>query len=376
MALPALAERTEPFLHSSFKRIFELSRQLKNPINLGIGAPHFDVPDPIKEAAIKAIREGHNSYSLPGGIPELRQTIKRSLNQRFGLAPDAATRDAFVACGTNGALTLALQSLLNSGDEIIVFDPYFVVYPQLAGLVGGRAVLIDTYPDFQPDPERVAATISPRTKAVLLCTPGNPTGVVTHQERVRALAKLADQRGVLLISDEIYNTFVYDQSFTSPAQFGENVLICASFSKTHAMPGWRLGYAYGPAHLIQAMIAIQQSTFVCAPSMAQVAGVPAWDFPMEKYVSDYQRKRDWCLAHLDPRYQVVVPQGAFYLFPKTPWGTGTQFAEEAIKHGLVVMPGMVFSQRDTHFRLSYGVDDAVLRRGVEILNQLAAEPAG
>lgn len=368
-----LADRTTPFLHSSFKRIFELSRQLKNPINLGIGAPHFDVPDAIKEVAIKAIRDGHNSYSLPGGIPELRQAIKRNLNQRFGLPPESSARDAFIACGTNGALTLALQSLLNSGDELIVFDPYFVVYPQLASLVGGRTVLIDTYPDFQPDPERVAAAITPRTKAILLCSPGNPTGVIAQQERVRALAKLADQRGVLLISDEIYNTFVYDQSFTSPAQFGDHVLICSSFSKTHAMPGWRLGYAYGPTALIQAMIAIQQSTFVCAPSVAQVAGVAAWNYPMDDYVADYRRKRDWCLEHLDSRYKVIKPGGAFYLFPKTPWGTGTQFAEAAVKHELVVMPGMVFSQRDTHFRLSYGVDDAVLARGVEILNQMAAE---
>jgi aspartate aminotransferase/aminotransferase len=375
MSLPALAERTEPFLHSSFKRIFELSRQLKNPINLGIGAPHFDVPDPIKEVAIKAIREGHNSYSLPSGIPELRQSIKRSLNQRFGLSPDASNKDAFITCGTNGALTLALQSMLNSGDEIIIFDPYFVVYPQLTSLVGGRPVLLETYPDFQPDPERVAAAITPRTKAILLCSPGNPTGVVTQPERVRALAKLADQRGVLLISDEIYSTFVYDDSFTSPAQFADNVLICSSFSKTHAMPGWRLGYAYGPAHLIQAMIAIQQSTFVCAPSMAQVAGVAAWDFPMKEYVADYQHKRDWCLAHLDPRYQVVVPEGAFYLFPKTPWGTGTEFAEAAVKHGLVIMPGMVFSRRDTHFRLSYGVDERILERGVEILNQITSRSA-
>jgi aspartate/methionine/tyrosine aminotransferase len=369
MALPALAHRTEPFLQSGFKRIFAASRELKDPINLGVGQPHFDVPDPLKEAAIKAVGDGHNAYTLPSGLPELRQIIRETLDRRHGKKHEVA-----ITCGTNGALTLAMQALLNPGEEVIVFDPYFVVYPQLAGLLGARAVILDTYPDFQPDPERVSAALSPRTKAIILCSPGNPTGVVTQPQRVQTLARLADQHGILLISDEIYGTFVYDEPYQSPAAFAENVLVCSSFSKTHAMTGWRLGYAYGPDPIIQAMIALQQATFVCAPSMAQVAGVRAWTYPMESYIRDYQRKRDWLLTHLDPRYEAIKPGGAFYLFPKVPWGTGTTFCQRAMQDQLVLMPGMVFSQRDTHFRISFGVEDAILARGVEVLNRLVQGP--
>jgi aspartate/methionine/tyrosine aminotransferase len=367
MSHPPLADRTTLLLNSKFKRIWEMSRQLKNPLNLGVGEPNFDVPDPLKEVAIQAIRDGRNGYTLPAGIPELRTKIKSRLDQETG-----RQHEAFVACGTNGALTLALQTILNPGDEVIVFDPYFVAYPQLVSLAEGRSVLIETYPDFQPDPDRVAAAITPRTKGIILCSPGNPTGIVTEPERVKALAELADRRGIWLISDEIYASFIYEAGqFVSPARFAEHVIICSSFSKTHAMTGWRLGYAYGPAAVIQAMIAVQQVTFVCAPHMAQVAGVAAWDYPMTEYVNEYRRKRDWLLHNLDARYEVVKPGGAFYFFPKVPAGTGTALAEAAVAEQLVIMPGNVFSQRDTHFRLSYGVDDAVLEQGVAILNRLA-----
>lgn len=366
MTHPPLADRTVPFLQSSFKRIFELSRQLKNPINLGIGQPDFDVPDELKEVAIQAIRSGPNGYTLPSGVPELRARIKQSLDQKTGRIDEVV-----ITCGTMGAVTLALQAILNYGDELLLFDPYFVAYPQLATLLGAQARFISTYPDFQPDPDAVAAAITPRTKAIILCSPGNPTGVVAERERVKALAELADRKGIWLISDEIYSSFVYDDSFVSPAHFAKNVLICSSFSKTHGMPGWRLGYAYGPSSLIHAIIAMQQSTFVCAPTMAQAAGIAAWDYPMTSYVQNYQRKRDWVLQNLDSRYEVVKPEGAFYLFPQCTKGTGTQLAEAAIQHELVVMPGMVFSQQDTHFRISYGVPDEALQRGIGILNRLA-----
>jgi aspartate aminotransferase/aminotransferase len=367
MPTPPLANRTTLLLNSKFKRIWEMSRQLKNPINLGVGEPNFDVPDALKEVAIQAIRDGRNGYTLPWGIPELRAKIKARLDPETG----RTQHDAFVACGTNGALTLALQTILNPGDEVIVFDPYFVAYPQLIHLAEGRTIFVETYPDFQPDPERVTAAITPRTRGIILCSPGNPTGIVAERERVKALAELADRRGIWLISDEIYAAFVYEPgAFVSPARFGENVIVCSSFSKTHAMTGWRLGYAYGPAAVIQAMVAVQQVTYVCAPHMAQVAGVAAWDYPMTEYVDEYRRKRDWLLQNLDPRYEVVKPGGAFYVFPKVPTGTGTSLAEAAIPERLVLMPGNVFSQRDSHFRLSYGVDDAVLEEGVAIMNRL------
>lgn len=362
---PPLAERTVPFLNSNFKRIFELSRQLKNPINLGLGQPHFDVPDELKEVAIQSIRTGFNAYTLPSGIADLRTRIKQTL--------DAKTNrhdEVIITCGTLGALSLALPAVLNPGDELIILDPYFVAYPQLATLMGITVKYVSTYPDFQPDPERVQAALSPRTKAIMLCTPGNPTGVVADPQRVKALAELADRHGIWLISDEIYSSFVYDEEFVSPASFGKNVIVCSSFSKTHGMTGWRLGYAYGPQPVIQAMIALQQATFVCAPSIAQAAGVAAWDYPMDGFVRDYQRKRDWALSHLDPKYKVVKPGGAFYLFPQCPQGTGSELAERALEHNLVIMPGMVFSQQDTHLRISFAVDDETLEKGINVLNRL------
>lgn len=360
-----LADRTVPFLTSHFQRIFELSKQLKQPVNLGVGQPHFDVPVEIKNEAMKAIQQGVNGYTLPSGNAELRQLIKSSLDSKH-----AKNDEVIITCGTEGALTLALQSILNPDDEILILDPFFVAYPQLAGLSGAKVTYLSTYPDFQPDPEKVAQAISTRTKAIILCSPGNPTGVVTEPERVKALSQLADKKGIWLISDEIYSSFVYDQPYVSPASYGKNVIVCSSFSKTHALTGWRLGYAYGPAPLIRAMIAIQQATFVCAPSMAQAAGIVAWNYPMDAYVQDYRTKRDWLLNHLSPKYQVSKPGGAFYVFPRCPQGTASELAEAAIRKNLVIMPGMVFSQQDTHFRISYGVDDATLKQGVEILNSL------
>jgi aspartate aminotransferase/aminotransferase len=361
----ALADRTASLLETPFRRIFELSRQLANPINFGLGQPDFDVPVELKQVAMQAVEKGINGYTVASGNPELRATIKQSLNGAY-----TKNDDVIITSGTMGALTLALQAIVNPGDEVILLDPYFVAYPQVVRLVEGVAVYVSTYPDLQPDVDRIRQAITPKTKAILLCSPGNPTGVVAEPARVKALAKLADERGVLLISDEIYASFVYDEPFVSPASFGANVLVCTSFSKTHGMTGWRVGYAYGPPHIIQAMIAIQQSTFVCAPSMAQVAAQMAWTYPMDDYVAQYRKKRDYLVKHLDPQYEAVKPGGGFYLFPKAPAGTGSSFVEKALGKNLVMMPGMCFSQQDSHFRISYAVDDVMLARGVEVLNGL------
>src|SRR5262245_44427116 len=160
---------------------------------------------------------------------------------------------------------------VNSGDEVIVFDPYFVMYPHLVHLAGGRPVFIDTYPDFSLDADRVQAAITPRTKAILVNSPANPTGRVAGADELRALAALADRHGLLLISDEIYRLFCYDQPFASPARFNEDVLVIDGFSKSHGMTGWRLGLAHGPRRLIEEMTKLQQFTFVCAPSPMQYA---------------------------------------------------------------------------------------------------------
>ena len=232
-------------------------------------------------------------------------------------------------------------------------------------------VAVNTYPDFRLDPDRVRAAITPRTKAILLSTPSNPTGAVVDREAQKALAELARDRGVLLVSDEIYRAFHYDAAATSPATFDPDVLVIEGFGKTYGMTGWRLGWAHGPKRLIQELAKLQQFTFVCAPSVVQWAGLAALDFDPSPFVVDYRRKRDLMVEGLRGHYDFAVPGGAFYLFPKAPWGTGTEFITEAIKHNLLVIPGGTFSKQDTHFRISYAATDDTLRRGIEVLRQMA-----
>lgn len=363
-----LAQRTRAIEVSGIRKVFELGRKLKEPVNLSIGQPHFDVPAPIKEAAHAALEQGRNGYTITQGVPELRERILADLRKQYA----HPNRDVVITSGTSGGLLLAMLALVNPGDEVIVPDPYFVSYPNLVTLAGGTAVYLDTYPDFQVDPDRLAALITPRTKLILLCSPANPTGAVCTPESMEAIARLAERHGIVVLSDEIYKAFHYDVPARSPAEFDPNVLVIEGFGKTYGMTGWRMGYAHGPAAIINEMMKLQQFTYVCAPSVFQYASVAALDFDVSEIVSDYQRKRDRLVAGLQDRYKFQVPGGAFYLFPEAPWGTGTEFVTQAIDHNLLIIPGSTFSQRDTHFRISYAASDETIDRGIEILNRLAA----
>jgi aspartate aminotransferase/aminotransferase len=254
-----------------------------------------------------------------------------------------------------------------------VFDPYFVMYKSLVGLVGGKTVLIDTYPDFRIDLDKVKAAITPRTKAILFNSPANPTGVTSSEAEIRGLAQLAAERNIALISDEIYSGYSYDAPFLSPAQFNPQTIVIDGFSKSHAMTGWRLGWAHGPAEIIQQMIKLQQYTFVCAPQPVQWAGLAALDVDTSPQIDAYRRKRDRVVAALREDYEVATPGGAFYVFPKVPWGTGESFVHRAIENQLLIIPGNIFSGQDTHFRISYAAADATIERGLEVLKRLASE---
>jgi aspartate aminotransferase/aminotransferase len=362
-----IADRMRHIEVSGIRKVFELGRTLKDPVNLSIGQPDFDVPAPVKAAAHAAIDAGHNGYTVTQGIPELRGKIEADVRARYG-HPDRAL---FITSGTSGGLLLALCSTVNPGDEVIVFDPYFGIYPHLVTLAGGTTVLIDTYPRFDLDPDRVRAALGPRTKAIILNSPANPTGRVYPREVVRDLAVLAREHGVLLLSDEVYRVFCYDGPFTSPAEFNEDVVVFDGFSKAYGMTGWRLGFAHGPRRLIEEMIKLQQFSYVCAPSIVQHAGVAAWDFDVSATVAAYRAKRDRIRAGLADRFDLGSPEGAFYLFARAPGGSGSDFAAEAVRHSLLLIPGGVFSTRDSHFRLSYAADDRTLDRGIDILNRLA-----
>lgn len=362
-----ISERSKSVEMSGIRKVFELARSLKDPVNLSIGQPHFPVPEPIKAAAKAAIDADKNGYTVTQGIPELRDRLLSDVNKSLN-HPD---RDLLITSGTSGGLMLAILATVNPGEEVVAADPYFVMYPNMVALAGGTFIGVPTAPSLQLDPDRLIAACTPKTKMILLCSPANPTGAVLEPDAMKAIAEFARSRGILLVSDEIYKAFHYDSPARSPAEFDDSVLVIEGFGKTYGITGWRLGFAHGPKDLIDEMMKLQQSTFVCAPSMVQHAGLAACDFDVSSIVADYKRKRDKLMGGLAGEYEFAMPGGAFYLFPKTPWGTGTEFCTEAVKRNLLVIPGGVFSRDDTHFRISYAATDETLDRGIEILRGLS-----
>ncbi len=366
-----IAQRMQSFDSSGIRKMFDMAARLKDPINLSIGEPDFPVPEPVKDALIDAIRRDKNTYAPTQGIPALRDLLQQRIDERWG-NPD---RKVVVTSGTSGALVLALMVMINPGDEVIVFDPYFVMYDALVSLMGGVVRPVPTYPNFQPDIDRVAHEITERTKMIIVNSPCNPTGACVTEEAMRDLAQLARQRGICLVSDEIYHDFAYDQPHISPADHNTETLVIDGFSKSYAMTGLRLGFAHGPSELIDAMIRLQQFTFVCAPHPVQYAGVVALDTSVEQLVTDYRRKRNLLVQNLSPKFELVAPGGAFFAFCKSPWGGGDAFVTRAIENNVLVIPGKVFSRRDTHFRLSFAAKDERLLQGIDVLNRLAEGPS-
>lgn len=362
-----IAERTKAFDSSGIRKVFDLAANLKDPINLSIGQPDFAVPDEVKEACNAAVSENKNGYSLTQGIPVLQQKLQKQIDEQYG----HADRRVFVTSGTSGGLVLTMLSLINPGDEVIIFDPYFVMYQPLVELVGGKAVLIDTYPDFKIDVEKVEAVVTSKTKLILMNSPGNPTGVTAGEEEVQQLAQLAQDKNIMLLSDEIYSRFCYDGPLVSPASYNENTLVIDGFSKSHAMTGWRVGYAHGPAEVIDTMTKLQQYSFVCAPQPAQWACLAAMDVDVSTFMNSYRAKRDRLVEGIKDLYEVIVPGGAFYVFPRAPGGSGDAFVKKAIENNLLVIPGNIFSQHDSHFRISYAATDEMIDRGIEVLRKLA-----
>lgn len=362
-----IAERTKGFDSSGIRRMFDLAAKLKDPINLSIGQPDFDVPSPVKAELIRSIEAGQNGYAPTQGIPVLREKLQAEVDQQFG----HDDRELFICSGTSGGLFLSVLALLNPGDEVIYFDPYFVMYPAMVEMAGGKSVKISTYPEFKLDIEKVEAAITDKTKMIILNSPSNPTGICPSSAEIQAVAELAYKKGICLVSDEIYSKFTYDEPHVSAATFNPDTVVIDGFSKTYAMTGLRVGYVSGPSAIMQTMLKIQQYTFVCSPQPAQWAAAAAMDVDMSPYVTNYKAKRDKLIDGLKDDYEIVKPGGAFYVFPKLPWGTGEEFIDDAIANNVMVIPGNIFSNSDTHFRISYAVDDAVIDRGIEALCKIA-----
>jgi len=362
-----LSQRAGAFEASGIRRVFDLAAKLTDPINLSIGQPDFDVPEAAKKALIDAVNSKKGGYTPTQGLAVLQDTLRKRIHEKYP-HPD---RDIFLASGTSGALVLTLLVTIDPGDEVIFFDPYFVMYDALVKMVGGVPVTVNTYPHFQYDIQRLADAITPKTKAILFNSPSNPTGKVATREEVKAVAELAAKHDILLVSDEIYSAFCF-QEFVSPAEYNPQTLVMDGFSKSHGMPGWRVGYAHGPKDLIEQMLKFQQYTFVCSPHVGQLGALAALDVDMSEQIESYRKRRDMIYEALKDDYEINKPEGAFYMFPKAPWGTATEFVEKAVtEYSMLIIPGGVFSGRDTHFRISYSATEAVIHRGIEAFRALA-----
>lgn len=388
-----LSDKVRAMDGSGARLLFELTSRIQDPADLSIGQPDFGVPEGVRRAAVDAIAAGASRYTGPEGDPELQQKIAKGIENEFPDWRIATGVDdprgfaTLVTTGVSGGLVLACLSCLGPGDEVLIPDPYFLSYPHLATLTGATPVYIDTYPDFRVSAERIARLLSPRTKLLLLNSPSNPTGAVVEPSECRAIAQLAERHGFLVLSDEIYDEFCYAgverggrRRAPSVASYTRRAIVLRGFSKTYGMPGWRLGYAVGPAPIIDKMTQLTLLFFVCAPSLVQRAGLAALGVDMSKTLARYQSRRDRLLAQLSGSYEIQAPGGAFYLFARVPEQlglTGTQFVAKAMfEHKLLLIPGSAFSLRDTHARISYACDDATLERGASALLALAAGREG
>lgn len=380
---------------SGIRRVSDLAKTMPGAINLSIGQPEFPVPMKIKQAAIDAIAGDRNAYTANPGLDALRTALAHRLKGDIGWNVQAPGVQAplddpglMITSGTAGALLLVCMAVLGAGDEFIIPDPYFVMYPYLAAMCDAKAVACDTYPDFRMTAERVEKLITPRTKAVLYNSPGNPSGVVGTSKDCRELLDLCRSRNVLLISDEIYDEFTFSESRTEKMADGvrlgcpsaarlpgseKDVLLIRGFGKTYGCTGWRLGYAAGPMALIEQMVKLQQYTFVCAPTPLQWGVLAAMETDMSAQVAAYESRRNRVFERLSKVTDVAMPGGAFYAFPKVPARLGItaqQFAERAVLEKVLIIPGGVFSGRDTHLRLSFAVADEQLDRGLDVLVKL------
>jgi len=368
-----LADRVGRIDASGIRKVFALAQTMPGAVNLSIGQPDFDAPELIKQQAVAAIQGGFNRYSQTTGEPELVARLVELTRSQTGWQEPMV----MVTCGVSGGIVLALMALVDPGDEVIIQDPYFVIYKHAVNLLGGRCVFVDSYPDFRLPVDGIAKVITDKTKLIIVNSPCNPTGVVYTQEELKALAHIAAQRQIVVLSDQIYDSFSYDGPCPGIGAFYEWTIVLKGLGKSYGVTGWRLGYAAVHPVLrpvFEAMAMIPQYTFVCAPTPFQRAAIAALDLDIGPYIQAYRRKRDLVCSLLARRFELVRPSGAFYVFVKAPGSTGTEFVRRAIEKGVLVIPGGVFSERDTHFRVSFAAEDATIERGAVILNGLVEGP--
>ncbi len=373
-----LAERVRSVPPSGIRKFFDVLATMDDVISLGIGEPDFVTPEEICYAGIRSLERGETSYTSNAGVLELREELSKHLAKLYGVHYDPAT-ELLITVGVSEALHLALLTVVEPGDEVILAEPCFVSYRPGIIFSGGTPVVVEAKLEngFQVAAEEIERVITPRTKAILIGYPNNPTGAVMSRERLAEIADLAEKHDLLVLSDEIYDRLVYGVEhvcFPSLPNMRARTILLGGFSKTYAMTGWRLGYAAAPAEILAGMHKVHQYIIMCAPTAAQMAGIEALR-EGEEAVQDM-------LHQYDQRRQVIVqglntigmpcfePHGAFYAFPsiENTALSSEQFSEQLLyEQKVAVVPGNAFGESGEGFvRCSYAtslvkIEEALVR---------------
>jgi len=373
-----LAKRVLGLKPSGIRKFFDIAATMEDVISLGIGEPDFSTPRPIIDAGIASLKNGETHYTSNYGLIELRQALAEHLSERYQVNynPDS---ELIMTVGVSEALYLTFTALLEAGDEVIIPTPCFVSYQAEVILAGGKPVEVytDMENNFEPQPALIEKAITPRTKAILLGYPNNPTGAIASRETLSAIADLAEKHDLIVISDEIYDRLVYGTQhvcFPSLPGMQERTLLLGGFSKDYAMTGWRIGYAAGPSELISGLVRIHQYSVMSAPTISQFAALEALKTG-EPYVKEmlveYDRRRKLIVGGLNEMgLATFEPKGAFYAFPSV-HNTGMDdeaFADALLKEEHVaVVPGRSFGEAGKNFlrcsyATSYGKIEIALER--------------
>jgi aminotransferase len=349
-----LSKRVAGLKPSGIRKFFDIAATMKDVISLGIGEPDFTTPEPILQAGIRSLQNGETHYTSNSGKLELRQAIATNLKNLYGVSYNPEN-EIIATVGVSEALYLTMVAILDPGDEVIIPTPCFVSYQAEVILAGGVPVEIPSKIEnnFQLDPDEVRAAITPRTKAIFVGYPSNPTGAVAERETLLEVAGIAEEHNLLIISDEIYDRLVYSFEHVCVPALDESIkrrtILLGGFSKDYAMTGWRIGYACGPADLIKGLVRIHQYTIMSAPTTAQdaaVAALKSGNKYVEDMVAEYDRRRKLLVDGLNRLgLQTFEPRGAFYAFPNIQ-ASGMDdetFAETLLKEeGVAVVPGNAF----------------------------------
>ncbi len=361
---------------SASNRAAELKRSGKKIFNFGIGEPDFTTPRDIIDAAFKAANEGKTHYTPSLGIPELREAIASKEKSFNGIQ---ASPGNVLVTPTKFAINLAVMCLINPGDEVIIHEPYYLSFPDIVRLYGGKVITVPTTDDYEFDFDQMEKLVSPRTRMVILSNPTNPTGKVYAEKALRDLSDFVLKHGLYLVSDEIYEDLIYEGRMFSPASIPEmfpKTITLSGFSKSYAMTGWRIGYMVAPDEIIKASNKIQQQTMTCASSISQYGALAALsdrESPA-KFREIFRSRRDnvYKLISETEGISMRKPEGAFYAFVKYENRIPSEdFCEKALeKSGIVITPGSAFgNQGEYHFRLSFATDNDTIRDGIAELGR-------